>query len=183
VRDALLHASAILSITADTAYDIAVRLAVSPDRPPDLRGASHGLATVLRAAPPLPPLPAVILGDWLIGLFAVARESLLGEPTLLPRLDDLIVGLPEEDFLRALPALRQAFEFFPPREREAVARALLAHRSEGVSPRDLLRTAVDTALLAEARALDAAARIQRAMYSSRRASVGEAVVSARTRVK
>jgi hypothetical protein len=156
VRDALLHAHSILSLTTDTAHDIAVRIATSASAPPDLRGAAHGLATVLRAAPALPALSAAILGDWLIGLFAVARESLLAEPTLLPSLDELIVALSEEEFLRALPALRQAFEFFPPRERETVARALVARRSGGGSPRSLLRTAVDARALTEARALDSA---------------------------
>ena len=55
----------------------------------------------------------------------------------------------------ALPALRQAFAFFPPRERERIARHLLARRGLVGSARSLLRLAATPELLAEARALEA----------------------------
>jgi hypothetical protein len=73
---------------------------------------------------------------------------------VLAVLDEMIVGLSENDFLIALPALRQAFEFFPPRERETIARRLLERRGVRGSARALLRAPRDPMLLAEARALE-----------------------------
>ncbi|GAA3193592.1 DUF5682 family protein [Actinocorallia longicatena] len=157
VRDALRHAAPLLSITRETAASIAGRIAADSAAPPDLRGAAHGLAWTLSSKPGRLALPSGALGDWLIGLFAVAREELLTDPELLPILDDLIVSLPAQDFLAGLPALRQAFEFFPPRERETIARSLLALRDTTLTPRALLRTAAPAVLQAEAHALDAAA--------------------------
>ncbi|WP_262403139.1 DUF5682 family protein, partial [Actinomadura sp. CNU-125] len=97
-----------------------------------------------------------VLGDWLAGLFALARQEVLDTGGgLLGVLDELVDGLTEHDFLVALPALRQAFEFFPPRERESIARGLLDGRGLQGSARALLRpAAVDPLLVAEARELE-----------------------------
>lgn len=73
---------------------------------------------------------------------------------MLTVLDEMITGLAATDFLVALPALRQAFEFFPPREREAIARGLLERRGVRGSPRALLRTPVDPLVIAEASVLE-----------------------------
>jgi hypothetical protein len=55
-----------------------------------------------------------------------------------------------------LPALRQAFTYFPPRERETVAGHLLARRGIGGTGRALLRPpAVDPVLTAAAAELEA----------------------------
>jgi hypothetical protein len=54
----------------------------------------------------------------------------------------------ERDFLVALPSLRQAFVYFPPRERESIAKALLDIRGKKGSASALLRTSADPALLA-----------------------------------
>lgn len=72
------------------------------------------------------------LGDFLAGLFALAREEIATEEKLIEAVRLLVTGWVDDEFLRALPALRQAFVFFPPRERERLARTLLrAHgRSE-----------------------------------------------------
>jgi hypothetical protein len=93
-------------------------------------------------------------GDWLAGLFAVARESVLAPGGILGLLDELVVGLGSDDFLVAVPALRQAFEFFPPREREAIGVALLARRGLAGSGRDLLRATVAPEVVAAGLALD-----------------------------
>lgn len=60
----------------------------------------------------------------------------------------------EDDFLTGLPALRQAFAFFPPRERERIAERLLQRRGKHGSARSLLRTTADPLQLARARALE-----------------------------
>ncbi|GLZ05157.1 hypothetical protein Acsp03_26230 [Actinomadura sp. NBRC 104412] len=167
-RDALLHASGTLDLDRDAALAVAERVSVCAEAPPDLRGAAFGLGWSLGAA--ADPVRAVlgaasprIVGDWLAGLFALARDEVLaaedasagpGERSVLAVLDELIGGLSEHDFLIALPALRQAFEFFPPRERETIARRLLERRGVRGSARSLLRTGRDPLVLAEARALE-----------------------------
>ncbi|MEV4516500.1 DUF5682 family protein [Dactylosporangium sp. NPDC049525] len=96
------------------------------------------------------------VGDWLAGLFAVAREEVLHAPRVLDVLDDLVSGMGEAEFLIALPALRQAFTYFPPRERETVAGHLLARRGLGGTGRSLLRVpSGDPVLAAAAAALEA----------------------------
>jgi hypothetical protein len=206
LRDAVRYAGSVLTIEAETALAVMRRLAGDPTRPPDLRGAAVGFAWSLGDAEMAGPaatraLRAVAapgtLGDWLAGLFALAREEVLAdEPTkgagspdaardrgsadpspatappdggaslgaeasdtrdggLLAVLDRIVSDLSERDFLVALPALRQAFTFFPPRERETIAEGLLARRGIVGSARALLRVAVAPELLAEARELEA----------------------------
>ncbi|MGW0910415.1 DUF5682 family protein [Streptomyces sp. NPDC002784] len=158
-RDALLHAPDLLPLTREAAADAAARIARDPLAPPDLRGAAFGLRRTLGGADD----PAAVvrtlapdtLGDWLAGLFAVAREEVTGgEESLVDVLDDIVAALPEDDFLTGLPALRQAFAFFPPRERERIATRLLERRGKRGSARALLRTTADPLQLARARALE-----------------------------
>ncbi|GAA3204235.1 DUF5682 family protein [Dactylosporangium siamense] len=117
----------------------------------DHAGGVHGAVRAVRGA----AAPATV-GDWLAGLFAVAREEVLHAPRVLDVLDDLVSGMGEAEFLIALPALRQAFTYFPPRERETVAGHLLARRGIGGPGRALLRPpAVDPVLIAAAKELEA----------------------------
>ncbi|MBT2211624.1 DUF5682 family protein [Actinomadura sp. NEAU-AAG7] len=161
LRDALLHAAAPLGLDRAAALAVGRRVAADPDAPPDLRGAAFGLArslgdtgdtarAVRGAASPR------VLGDWLAGLFALAREEVLDPAAaVLAVLDELVAAAGEEDFLVALPALRQAFAFFPPRERETIARGLMERRGVRGSARALLRSPADPMAVAEARALEA----------------------------
>ena len=194
-RDALLHAAEPLGLDRDAALAVAARVSAAPDAPPDLRGAAFGLGWSLgESGDPVRAVlgasrPAVI-GDWLAGLFALARDEVFAQADdtahsddgtrsggtaraggtasrdtapgapgghgagVLAVLDDLIVGMAEDDFLVALPALRQAFAYFPPREREAIAQRLLERRGLAGSGRALLRTAADPELVAAGRALE-----------------------------
>ncbi|MFB4314256.1 DUF5682 family protein [Actinomadura sp. 21ATH] len=164
-RDALLHAAGPLGLDRDAALAVAARVSASTAAPPDLRGAAFGLGWSLGAAADAEravlgaALPGT-LGDWLTGLFALARDEVFAEEPreggrgVLGVLDDLVVGLGGDDFLVALPALRQAFEFFPPREREAIAERLLERRGVKGSARSLLRSVQDPVTIAEARALE-----------------------------
>lgn len=156
VRDSLLHAAPLLDVTREAAVAVFDRLAADPDVPPDMRGAGYGFAlafgrvsdvarAVRGAAQPS------ILGDWLSGLFALAREEILATDTaagVVKVLDEIIAGMTDRDFLVALPALRQAFAYYPPRERESIARSLLDIRGRTGSAAALLRTTADPALLA-----------------------------------
>jgi hypothetical protein len=93
-------------------------------------------------------------GDWLAGLFALAREEVLHAEGVVGLLDELLSAMSADDFLVALPALRQAFEFFPPRERETIAGRLLARRGLGGTGRSLLRGVTEPEVVAAGMRLD-----------------------------
>ncbi|MGZ8248151.1 DUF5682 family protein, partial [Methylomagnum sp.] len=105
-----------------------VRLARRRDGPPALRGAAlgaaHGLGSIaadevlvlVRAVPPRDEL-----GDFLYGLFATARELATRDRGIVAAIHGAVAALAVEDFLVALPRLRGAFGWFPPRERGAIA--------------------------------------------------------------
>ncbi|MFI9810094.1 DUF5682 family protein [Streptomyces sp. NPDC052301] len=165
-RDALRHAPRLLSVTREAAVESAARVSRDPHAPAGLRGAAFGLRWALGV--PDDPAPVVqaltaapqdSLGDWLTGLFVVAREEVAHgtaaeEHSLIDILDGVVSALPEADFLVGLPALRQAFAFFPPRERERIAERLLRRRGLRGSARSLLRAPADPLLLGRARALE-----------------------------
>ncbi|KQO83437.1 hypothetical protein ASF29_00950 [Rhizobium sp. Leaf262] len=69
------------------------------------------------------------LGDFLSGLFALAREGISRSEPVIGSVRGIVEGWNDEAFLRALPSLRRAFSFFPPRERERLAGAIV--RSHG----------------------------------------------------
>lgn len=65
------------------------------------------------------------LGDFLAGLFALAREFMGDAGEALGAVDELLAGWTDDEFLTALPAMRGAFAWFPPRERESLAQVIL----------------------------------------------------------
>jgi hypothetical protein len=87
------------------------------------------------------------LGDFLAGLFAVAREEVVHAEALLAAIDATLRELGGDDFLIGLPALRLAFTYFPPAEREQIARRVLTlHGADPSTARSLLKLDVtDTA--------------------------------------
>ncbi|MFG2825004.1 DUF5682 family protein [Kitasatospora sp. NPDC048365] len=187
-RDALRLPDLPLALPRAAAVATARRIAADHAAPPDLRGAALGLCWSLGPGPAATTAPSQTdgaaavpvgtdavrearllaagdpgaLGDWLAGLFALARDELTGlgttpqaaGPSLLDTLDELVTAMTGDDFLTGLPALRQAFAFFPPRERERIAERLLERRGVRGSARTLLRTTADPLLLARARSLE-----------------------------
>ncbi|MFJ2269688.1 DUF5682 family protein [Streptomyces sp. NPDC087849] len=173
VRDAVLHAPQLLSVPRAAAAAIAWRISGDREAPMDLRGAAFGLHRALAQVPEAPGDPAGAvravatagtdaLGDWLAGLFALARDEVTGAvgnggggaESVIDVLDSLVCALPDDAFLSGLPALRQAFAFFPPRERDRIAGRLLERRGVRGSSRSLLRTTADPLLIARARDLE-----------------------------
>lgn len=146
------------------------RLARDPARPPALRGAALGVAClqgdpddaaalhdeVLALTRAMPVRDA--LGDFLFGLFSVAR-SLVGESdAIVGAVNVAIDGLDVTDFLVALPALRAAFGWFPPRERGGVARRVAGLLGlEGTARHRLLDLRGDGDALVDARRVEAQA--------------------------
>lgn len=112
------------------------RLARSTAMPPALRGAALGVAFVhdgldggraelLAITRAMPPRDA--LGDFLFGLFSCARGVATASDAVVKAVQAALAGLGDEDFLVALPSLRGAFGWFPPRERGQLAALIARH--------------------------------------------------------
>jgi hypothetical protein len=165
-RDAQLHAGETIGLGLEAVLSVFER-ATAGNRPPDLRGAATGLLVSLGASDRGEALDRAVrgaavpstFGDFLHGLFALAREQVLEDGgALLAVLDEIVVGLGPDDLLIALPSLRMAFAWFPPREREILAERLLARRGVDASPTQLTRrSATDPLVLARGLAIDDAA--------------------------
>ncbi len=110
-------------------------------------GAPEAAAAVRAVSPP------EALGDFLAGLFLLAREEVQRAEDLLGLLDERVRGLHPREFLRALPGLRLAFSAFPPRERQAVA-AVIARLHGLESPFELTHAPVAPELVAEGMKLE-----------------------------
>ena len=90
---------------------------------------------------------AATMGDFLAGLFALAREEVTRAAALLEAIDVAVTGFTTGDFYSALPSLRQAFSYFPPRERLAIAESLVRGTEGAVDAMDLVAAPVDAGLL------------------------------------
>lgn len=66
-----------------------------------------------------------LLGDFLTGLFCLAREAVQRHPHLLLNVDELIASYDDETFLVALPAIHLAFTYFTTREKHTIASTLV----------------------------------------------------------
>lgn len=111
--------------------DTLLRLARTANAPPALRGAALAVAyshealgddaagQVLALLRSIPPRDA--LGDFLYGLFSCARALATTSDALVGAVHEAIEAMSTEDFLVAIPQLRAAFTWFPPRERGEIA--------------------------------------------------------------
>ncbi|MGE0489359.1 MAG: DUF5682 family protein [Vulcanimicrobiota bacterium] len=159
LRDAVLHVgSPVLALQG-----VLARKQHDAQAPPALRGAclgalwSLGLADQREAAAAVrrTALPEQ-LGDFLAGLFGLAREQVVGQPGLVAVIDELVRGLSRHDFFLALPALRLAFTYFPPRQRDQLARLVLELHG---APQQNLRSRLKVAPAELARGMEADARL------------------------
>ncbi len=125
-----------LALDLEAARALMRRCIADDARPPMLAGAALGYLIACAEEGAAEAAAARIrrfglpdrLGDFLAGLFALAREELRRHAAALAAIDALVAGWTEADFLRALPAMRFAFAWFPPAEREALAMAILRQR-------------------------------------------------------
>lgn len=165
-----------LALSLSAACGVFERIVADDETPPALGGAALGWLVGLRFGDAGDGAVARIkacarpqsLGDFLGGLFALAREEIGSAAPALVAVDGLVEGWTREEFLAALPAMRGAFSWFPPREREALARAIL--QRSGRKAADAEAIALDwmrqrksvasqaQAMEAEARALERLAR-------------------------
>lgn len=161
LRDALRFGPE--SLDRNTAHTVLHRLRSAPGTPPDVRGGALGILWSrgeLDGAQVEQALAATGLGDTLAGLFATAREEVLEEPGLLVGIDARIAGLDEGSFVELLPSLRQAFTWFPPRERARIARQAVALH-EGEAGATWLRAPLTATPRELAEARERLARVER----------------------
>jgi hypothetical protein len=166
LRDTLRFAARRQKLPEARARSVMRRCSLDSAAPPSIRGAALGFlwslgelgadedaeqhAISAMAASALP----TTLGDFLAGLFALAREQVLSHrgdsvPPLVVALNETLRAMTPEDFLIALPSLRMAHAYFPPREREQLAGALLSlHGEQPGRARSLIRATVDPELVA-----------------------------------
>lgn len=79
-------------------------------------------------------IPLDNIGDALSGLIALARHQLTEHPDFITGLDALVSTMEDDAFIHALPAMRAAFAWLPPRERGDIASQVLKlHNQENVS--------------------------------------------------
>lgn len=167
IRDAVKHGRG-LAVDPQQVRDVMERRAVDPGAPPAHRGAALGYLWSVGAFDSeaeareraIHALRASsrprILGELLAGLFALAREQIVDARELVEAIDAIVTAMPLEDLLVAIPSLRIAFTFFPPRERDAIARLVLTiHGRADLSTRELRRAAVSPEAVAEGLALEA----------------------------
>jgi hypothetical protein len=170
LRDSMRFLAATLTLDPDNAAGVMQRKLDSPVSPPALRGAALGYLWSLGAYADQAAAEALAirvlrkvalpttLGDFLTGLFALAREELVtsAENGLLRTLDELMAQMHAADFLIALPALRMAHAYFPPRERERIAeRVLTLHGQSGERARSFLSLSTSAETLSTASLLEA----------------------------
>lgn len=116
---------------------VLTRVLQDADKPPQLRGASAGILWTLGVADDAAVLSSLLLftvpgdlGDFLTGLFALAREVAQRNAELVKTLDRMLLEFGGTDFETALPSLRLAFTFFTPREKHYMLTTLF--RSLGI---------------------------------------------------
>ena len=171
LRDAARFGSgrygASLNLPAARAEGVMQRRAVDPQAPPAVRGAAlgylwstggwadpaeavaHATDAVRAAARPQ------TTGDFLAGLFRLAREEVGASPALIQVIDALIQELILDDYLIGLPALRMAFGYFPPMERRRLAEQIVAlHGGQPAEARSLMRLEVSPAQVLRGAQLD-----------------------------
>jgi hypothetical protein len=169
LRDLIRHAKHHLSASRERAAGVMSRRAIDIEAPPAIRGAAVGFlwsvggyesdeAAEIHALGGFRAVARVAsLGDFLTGLFSLAREEVIRSKSLLSSIDSTLSGMGADDFLIALPALRLAFSFFPPREREQMAKLVLqihTGSSSDADARAFLKVQVPASVVAQGVALE-----------------------------
>jgi hypothetical protein len=156
------------ALEADRALTVWQRKSSSTDADPLSRGAALGALLSLNDAQPvtasplaqplalLATLAANKMGDALSGLIALARHQLTQDLTFVDGLNQLVTALDDEDFLLALPAMRGAFAWLPPRERGEFARQILELHQAGHLPVSSLNREITAAAPQEIAAMQQA---------------------------
>jgi len=127
------------------------RIVEDPHQTPTVRGAAAGMLWAIELADYQAVLQAMRafaapeeLGDFLTGLFSLAREIAQRHTQLVSAIDELVQDFTADDFSIALPSLRLAMTYFTPREKHYLLETLF--RNLGILE-DASERAVQTATL------------------------------------
>ena len=149
-----------LGVARDELLAVLGRVAADRAQAPAIRGAAVGACWSLGAAASDEVRAQITLfagpeqlGDFLTGLFALAREQVQRQRDLVLAVHDVLAGYGDDDFLVALPALRLAFTYFTPREKHHLAITLRQALGLDRHP-EMAALAVDAATAARALALE-----------------------------
>lgn len=161
MRDAFERAEQPMGLDRKTFADTLARVQADDRRTPAQRGACAGALWSLHRADPADIRRDLLLfsspehlGDFLTGLFGLAREEAQRDPELLRATHAVVTAWSDDAFLTALPSLRLAFMYFTAREKVYLARGLFA---EAATPEDEpVPLAVSTAEAARAMAFERA---------------------------
>jgi hypothetical protein len=131
LRDTFERCEGPLGLNREELVQVLERVGSDRHQTPLLRGAALGALWSLGSADTEGVRTALRrfadpeqLGDFLTGLFALAREQVQRQRDLVLGIHDLLTKYTDEDFLTALPALRLAFTYFTPREKHHLALTL-----------------------------------------------------------
>ncbi|MDB5344772.1 MAG: hypothetical protein JWP89_3149 [Schlesneria sp.] len=120
-----------LELNRDEYVAVLTRVEQAADKLPSLRGAAAGMLWTLGESTSERILERLLLfanaehlGDFLNGLFALAREVAQRNPQLVQAIDQLLLEFASEEFQSALPSLRLAFTYFTPREKHYMLKTL-----------------------------------------------------------
>jgi len=121
----------LLSLNRPEFVAVLQRVERDQGKPPTLRGAAAGMLWTLQESGSEQILEQMLLfanpehlGDFLTGLFALAREVAQRNPHLVQAIDQLLLEFATDEFQQALPSLRLAFTFFTPREKHHMLQTL-----------------------------------------------------------
>lgn len=133
MRDAFERAEQPMMLDRLVFAEVLARVQSDAQRSPAQRGACAGALWSLNSADPAHIRRDLLLfatpehlGDFLTGLFALAREEAQRDPELLRAVHGVVSAWNDDSFLAALPSLRLAFMFFTAREKVYLARGLFA---------------------------------------------------------
>lgn len=112
------------------------------------------------------------IGDFLTGLFHRARQILQRKPELMVSLDQILLSFSEEQFLEAIPSMRQAFAYFSPREKHHLATAILKGTGAAGPAEPLAPLGVDTRTAERALAIEARVKKQQQRFGIRGGAAG-----------
>jgi hypothetical protein len=131
LRETFERCGVALNLNRDEFLDVLERVGSDKHNYPLVRGAALGARWSLGAVDGAAVQTALRLfadpnqlGDFLTGLFALAREQVQRQRDLVLGINSLLGCYTDDDFLAALPALRLAFTYFTPREKHYLAQTL-----------------------------------------------------------
>jgi uncharacterized protein DUF5682 len=135
-RDVFERAEQPMRLDRATFAAVLTRVQADAERSPAQRGACAGALWSLRCADPEHIRRDLLLfaspeelGDFLTGLFALAREEAQDDRDLLAAIHDVVTAWNDDSFLAALPSLRLAFMYFTAREKVHLARSLFSEQT------------------------------------------------------